>query len=95
MSRYLGLPHIELDRLYHGPNWKPATAEELRGRVAEELSLTDDWVFDGNYVTVAARSRIDDSPKLRWANSTRGWRRTPVFWEKLVDFAGWRGVELG
>ncbi len=46
----LGVPHIELDALNHGPGWTEATPVELRDRVEAALSATTTgWVADGNY----------------------------------------------
>jgi hypothetical protein len=43
-----GVPHVELDALFHGPGWTETPAEEFRRRVA---AVTDGsgWVVDGNY----------------------------------------------
>ncbi len=50
LARGLGVPHIELDALHHGPNWQEAPAEVLRARVEEALAAAPDgWVVDGNY----------------------------------------------
>jgi adenylate kinase family enzyme len=46
----LGVPHIELDALHHGPNWTEASAEEFQARLREALAAAPDgWVVDGNY----------------------------------------------
>ena len=45
----LGLTHVELDDLFHGPNWSAPPEEEFRRRVAETLDGLDGWVADGNY----------------------------------------------
>jgi adenylate kinase family enzyme len=47
-ARRLGVPHVELDSLQHGPGWLQATPDELRGR-AEAALAGDAWVCDGNY----------------------------------------------
>jgi adenylate kinase family enzyme len=48
LAAHLGVPHVELDALHHGPNWSEAPLEEFRRRVAEATS-TSGWVVDGNY----------------------------------------------
>jgi hypothetical protein len=46
----LGLPHLELDALHHGPNWAAPSAEAFRARVAAALAdCPAGWVVDGNY----------------------------------------------
>ncbi len=44
----LGLPAIEIDALFWGPNWTPARREELRTKVGL-VAAGDAWVLDGNY----------------------------------------------
>ncbi|MCK9517565.1 MAG: (d)CMP kinase [Dehalococcoidia bacterium] len=53
LGRRLALPVIELDAVYHGPNWQDLEPEEFRRRVSDLLaSHPGGWVFDGNYSTV-------------------------------------------
>ncbi|MFY1635624.1 adenylate kinase [Solwaraspora sp. WMMB335] len=44
----LGVPHIELDELFHQPGWQPSPVAEFRSRVRRALH-GDGWVVDGNY----------------------------------------------
>jgi adenylate kinase family enzyme len=48
LAERLGVPYYELDALYHGPNWTPATREELLAKV-EPIVATEAWVIDGTY----------------------------------------------
>jgi adenylate kinase family enzyme len=48
LARRLGVPHVELDALFHGPGWAETPAEEFRRRVAAATD-GDGWVVDGNY----------------------------------------------
>ena len=54
----LGIPHIEIDGLFHLPGWVPRPTEELQKLVAERLTGPG-WVCDGNYTAV--RGLIWDS----------------------------------
>jgi adenylate kinase family enzyme len=45
----LGLAHVELDALFHGPNWSQPAPEEFRRRVLAAVDGLDGWVIDGNY----------------------------------------------
>jgi adenylate kinase family enzyme len=54
LANRLGVPFYELDALHHGPNWKPATRDELLASV-EPIVASDAWVVDGTY-----RGKIGD-----------------------------------
>ena len=51
LARLLGVPHIELDGIVHGPNWVDLSDEEFRARTAGALG-DGGWVSDGNYSAV-------------------------------------------
>lgn len=44
----LAVPHIELDQLHWGPNWRPKDLTEFRQLTAQAVSR-EYWVIDGNY----------------------------------------------
>jgi adenylate kinase family enzyme len=46
----LQLPHLELDSVYHQPNWAPLPHDEFRRRVADYV-LRPSWIIDGNYAS--------------------------------------------
>jgi len=77
----LGLPHVELDALFWGPDWTPVPADVFAERVSR-AAADDAWVIDGGYSPVRDRtwSRVDtvvwlDYPLrtvlARWARRTR------------------------
>ena len=47
----LGVPQVELDAIYWGPNWTQLDDETFRDRVREATAI-DGWVCDGNYSAV-------------------------------------------
>jgi adenylate kinase family enzyme len=51
LAERLGVEHIELDSLYHQPDWKPLPRDELRAVLAGRLAAPG-WVVDGNYSAV-------------------------------------------
>jgi adenylate kinase family enzyme len=51
LADVLGCPHVELDALYWGREWEPATREGFRARTAQALG-GDAWTVDGNYSIV-------------------------------------------
>lgn len=50
-----GLIHIELDSLFHQPNWEPTPTELFRSKVSNAQKTAIDqaggWVCDGNYLS--------------------------------------------
>jgi adenylate kinase family enzyme len=47
----LGIPHLELDSIFHLSGWQQLDTEEFRARVAG-FAAGDSWVVDGNYSSV-------------------------------------------
>jgi len=47
----LRVPHLELDAVFHQPDWKPLEAGLFRAKVADFVAA-DGWVIDGNYSAV-------------------------------------------
>jgi adenylate kinase family enzyme len=53
LAAELGLRHIELDALFHGPDWTPTPPAEFLARVGAALAASPDgWIVDGNYSVV-------------------------------------------
>lgn len=51
LARIIGASWLELDSVYHQPDWAPLPTEEYRARVAAAAN-GERWVIDGNYSTV-------------------------------------------
>jgi adenylate kinase family enzyme len=48
LARILGLPHLELDSVFHQAGWVSLSDEEFRRQVAVAVAQPR-WVLDGNY----------------------------------------------
>lgn len=48
LAAKLEAPFVELDSIFHQPNWSDLPLEEFRSRVAA-ITSGDAWVIDGNY----------------------------------------------
>lgn len=87
------MPHIELDSLYHQPNWQPTPDNEF---VVEVTSLLDahpgGWVVEGNYKVIRevtlhradaiVRLRLPFRvvyPRLFWRTVSRAWRKQELW----------------
>ena len=51
LAASLGVPHLELDSVYHQPGWEPLPEDEFR-RLVTAKANEDRWVIDGNYSVV-------------------------------------------
>jgi adenylate kinase family enzyme len=51
LAALLGVPHLELDSVFHQPGWEPLPTEEFRAIVATKAA-GDAWTIDGNYSAV-------------------------------------------
>ncbi len=101
LARTVGLRHVEIDALHHGPNWESCGEEVLRERV---LAATegDGGVTDSTYHGMLGRLVVDRAELLVWLDLPvpivmwRLLRRTRVrtrdkteLWNGNVE-AGWR-----
>ena len=51
LAASLGVPHLELDSVFHQPGWESLPEGEFQRLVTERTS-EDGWVIDGNYSAV-------------------------------------------
>ena len=51
LAASLGVPHLELDSVFHQPGWKPLPEGAFR-RLVTARAGEDGWVIDGNYSVV-------------------------------------------
>jgi adenylate kinase family enzyme len=51
LAAALGVPHLELDSVFHQAGWQPLDRETFRERVAS-FTARPSWVVDGNYSAV-------------------------------------------
>jgi adenylate kinase family enzyme len=105
LAERLGVPHVELDALHHGPGWTEATAEELQARVQPHLDA-EGWVVDGDYSAKLGDRVLERADTVVWLDQPlplilwRLWRRTyrrirrrEELWSGNVE--SWRGAFVG
>jgi adenylate kinase family enzyme len=83
LARRLAVPCIELDSLYHGPNWSEPAVDVFRHRVREAMDAAPaGWVIDGNYDTKLGETVVGAADTIVWLDLPvwiklwRLWRRT-------------------
>ena len=69
LARHLGYRHVELDALYHQPDWQPLPDEEFQ-RATHEALQGDGWVVEGNYSLVRPQVR-ERSDMVIWLDLPR------------------------
>lgn len=94
LSKRLGVPHLELDSVYHQAGWTPIATPEFRARVGDVVRR-DSWVVDGNYgerVQDLILARVDT---VVWLRMPRWLVMRQVLWRtgtRLVSGAPlWNG----
>ena len=65
LAELLHVRHVEIDALWHGPNWENCGAEELRARVSAATE-GDDWVCDGTYHTIIGEIILERGETVAW-----------------------------
>jgi adenylate kinase family enzyme len=86
LAERLDVTHVELDALFHGPNWSEPLPGEFERRVAAALDGLEDWVVDGNYRSRIGALVLERADTLVWLDLPlrvclrRIWRRT---WRRI------------
>ncbi|WP_223148453.1 hypothetical protein, partial [Actinotalea sp. JY-7885] len=66
-----GVPHLELDAIFHQPGWRPASEEEFHAAIRAFLAAAPaGWVVDGNY-TARVGPLLDDADTVVWLDFPR------------------------
>ena len=68
LAARLGVPHVELDALFHGPDWTPSPTFVDDVRAATEA---DGWVVDGNYSPVIGTLLWERADTVLWLDVPR------------------------
>jgi adenylate kinase family enzyme len=71
LSHRLACDHLELDSVYHQPNWTPIEDGEM-ARIVGDFVRGDRWVVDGNYTSTSAADLIwDRADTVVWLDVPR------------------------
>jgi adenylate kinase family enzyme len=65
LAQTLGIRHVEIDALHHGPNWESCGAEVLAERVRAATD-GDGWVTDSTYHTMLGDLIVARADVLVW-----------------------------
>lgn len=81
IAQRLGIPHVEMDALVHGPGWVETPDDELR-RVIEPILAQESWVLDNLYLRKLGDLVLEHADTFVWLDLplrvtlARLWRRT-------------------
>lgn len=70
LAQRLGLPHLELDSIYHQPQWETLSTEDFRSRVAAFTNQSE-WVVDGNYISEIGDITWGRAESVVWIDTPR------------------------
>jgi adenylate kinase family enzyme len=65
LAESLPARHVEIDALWHGPNWESCGPDELRRRVSDATEGRD-WVCDGTYHTIIGDLVLERAETVAW-----------------------------
>ena len=65
LADVLGVSHVEIDALWHGPNWESCGPEELLRRVSAATD-GDGWVCDGTYHSIIGDVVLERGETVAW-----------------------------
>ncbi|OLU20560.1 adenylate kinase [Pseudomonas sp. PA1(2017)] len=81
LALQLGYRHIELDALYHQPDWQPLPVDAFRQAVAQ-ATRGDGWVVEGNYSAVRTQI-LEQADLVIWLDLPRHAVMRQVLWRTL------------
>jgi hypothetical protein len=84
IAAHRGLPHIEMDALFHGPGWteRPTFVQDVA-----ELAATEQWVFDSDGYSAVRDALWSRADTLVWLDLPR-WQ----VMQRVVRRSLWRGL---
>jgi adenylate kinase family enzyme len=65
LAELLHARHVEIDALWHGPNWESCGPEELHRRVSAATE-GDGWICDGTYHTIIGPLVLERAESVVW-----------------------------
>ena len=90
LAQQLGYRHVELDALYHQPNWQPLPTEQFKQTVSKALQ-GDNWIVEGSYSAVRPLV-LEHSDMVVWLDLPKATVMRQVLWRTLRRLA--RNEEL-
>jgi adenylate kinase family enzyme len=99
LAELLHARHVEIDALWHGPNWESCGEEELRRRVSAATE-GEDWISDGTYHSIIGDLVLERAETVVWLDlpaTLVSWRLVRRTWVRKRDkVVLWNGnVEAG
>ena len=83
LAASLDIPHLELDSVYHQPDWTPLPDEEFQAKVTD-FTDRDRWVVDGNYNNAGILDLVwERADTVIWLDPPRHAVMRQVAWRTL------------
>lgn len=87
LAELLHVRHVEIDALWHGPNWESCGPEELHRRVSAATE-GDGWISDGTYRSIIGDLVLERAETVAWLDLPVGlvmWRLVRRSWVRKRD----------
>ncbi len=87
LAELLDARHVEIDALWHGPNWESCGPEELHRRVSTATE-GGDWVCDGTYHSIIGDLVLERAETVAWLDLPVAlvmWRLVRRSWTRKRD----------
>lgn len=65
LAEILDVPYVEMDTLFHEPNWTEAPLEVFRERLARAIEQPR-WILDGNYHSKTVNLKLGRATMVIW-----------------------------
>lgn len=85
LAQRLGYRHVEIDALFHQPNWQPLPTEQFQQATRDALH-GEGWIAEGNYSAVRPLVR-ERSDMVIWLDLPRHKVMRQVIWRTLRRLA--------
>ena len=83
IAERLGHPHLELDSVFHQPDWTPLPDDEFQ-EVVGSFVAGEGWVVDGNYTSHGVNDIVlDRADTVVWLDPPRHTVMRRVVWRSL------------
>ncbi|KAF8888151.1 hypothetical protein CPB84DRAFT_1473914 [Gymnopilus junonius] len=86
LSRILGVPYIDMDKIMYQPGWVESPPDEFQVRLREAMAQGTGrgWVVDGNYVNMGGKIPFEESTDVIWLDPPLALYLPRIIWRSIL-----------